>query len=114
MNNIAGWLGAISLVALIGIYPQETVAEGFTGEQFLAWSEADQRGYLDAQIVMASSIVTRSKPEMSQCMADRYYGSSGLTDSGFAQIVATIAQYETYHPSSVLIIVIENACGAFY
>lgn len=114
MNSIATWVGAIGMATAAAIYPQKTLADGFTGETFLSWSLAEQRGYLDAQIVMASSIVTRAKPAMSQCMADRFYGPEGLTDRGFEEIRTTIAEYQTFHPSSVVVVVIENNCGAFY
>lgn len=98
----------------IAICPQVSAAEGFTGKEFLTWSSVQQRSYLDAQIVMASSIVTRTKQNMANCMADEFYGASGLTDEGFKKLVDTISEYDTYHPSSVLVVVIENVCGAFY
>lgn len=103
---------ALAMSALT--YPQETVAESFSGSVFFEWSVAEQRGYLDAQLVMASSIVTRKKPDMAQCIADHFYGSNGLTNTAFQELVDTIRTYESYHPSSVLVVVIENRCGAFY
>ncbi|MEM6890503.1 MAG: hypothetical protein AAF636_20575 [Pseudomonadota bacterium] len=114
MNSIPGWFGAMGLVALAAFYPQKSVPQKFSGSDFFDWSAAEQRGYLDAQIVMASSIVTRQKPDMAQCMADHFYSQNGLSDKGFQELTETIRQYETYHPSSVLVVVIENRCGAFY
>ena len=114
MNSIAGWLGATVVAVGVAVYPQKSSAEAFTGAVFLEWSDAQQRSYIDAQLVMASSIVARDKPAMSQCMADRFYGIEGVSDAGFKEIRTTIKAYKTYHPSSVLVIVIENTCGAFY
>ncbi len=94
--------------------PQKSLAEGFTGAEFLSWSQAQQRSYVNAQLVMASSIVARAKPAMSQCLADHFYGDQGITDERFDTLRRTIEDYETYHPSSVLEIVIENTCGTFY
>ena len=104
----------MALTALTATCPQKSQAEGFTDEEFLTWSIAEQRGYLDAQIVMASSIVTRAKSAMSQCMANTFYGPDGLTDIGFSVFRKTITEYQTYHPSSVVVVVLENACGSFY
>lgn len=102
------------MLALALICPQISWADGFTGREFLAWSEASQRGYIDAQLVMASSIVTRSKPDYAQCLADHFYSSTGLTDEGFQQIIGRVREYAEYHPSSVLVVVIESECGAFF
>ena len=114
MNSIAAWAGATGLVMVAAICPQKSAAEGFTGSAFLQWNDAEKRGFIDAQLVMASSIVSRSKPAMSRCMADQYYGDSGLTDAGYEAFIEAIGQFEDFHPSSVLIVVIENECGAFY
>ena len=102
------------LLGLGVIYPQETSAEAFTGETFLTWSESQQRSYLNAQLVMASTIVAREKPTMSQCVSDEFFGSSGMTSAAFADAMRSIHDFKTYHPSSVLVILIENACGEFY
>lgn len=114
MNYLNGVVAAIGMSIVSIIYPQQTSAEAFTGKTFLSWPEEEQRGYLDAQIVMASTIVSRTKPEMSQCMAELYYGSLGLTNEGFASLINRIQEYETFHPSSVLVAVIEKECGSFY
>lgn len=112
MNNIAAWVGAIATVTIVGGYPQKAKAEAFTGIEFLEWSEGEQRSYLSAQLVMASSIVSRSKPDLAQCLADAYYSDAGLTDQGYSEIRAKVVEFSEYHPSSVLVIMIENRCGA--
>lgn len=114
MNSIAGWFGAIGLMLAAAAYPQKSEAESFTGTEFLGWPETEQRGYVSAQIVMASSIVAREKPTMAQCISDKFYGERGLTQAGFDKIQGAINEYRTYHPSSVVVILIENACGRFY
>ena len=104
----------MTLLGLGVIYPQETSADAFTGETFLTWSENQQRSYLNAQLVMASTIVAREKPTMSQCVSDKFFGSSGMTSEAFTDAMQSIRDFKTYHPSSVLVILIENACGEFY
>ena len=95
------------------IYPQLSWAEGFTGAEFLTWSEVDQRGYISAQLVMASTIAARSQTDMPNCIASSFFDQSGMSASGFQSILATVAEYAEFHPSSVLVVVIENACGPF-
>lgn len=114
MNSIARRVGAIAIMGACGFYPQILSSNEFTGVQFAEWSEADQRGYISTQLVMASSIVTREKPDMSQCMAESFYDDNGLSDSGFEMFRSRISEFEAYHPSSVIVVVIENACGPFY
>ncbi|MEO0666718.1 MAG: hypothetical protein AAFZ99_02270 [Pseudomonadota bacterium] len=93
--------------------PQVLWAEAFTGGTLLTWSESDQRGYISAQLVMASTIASRNKPEMVDCIAETFFDGSGMSDEKFAEIVQTIGEYQSYHPSSVLVILLENTCGAF-
>ncbi|MGJ8628269.1 MAG: hypothetical protein ACSHXB_15015 [Sulfitobacter sp.] len=113
MNNIAAWVGAISTIAFVGGYPQETKAEAFTGEAFLQWPEADQKGYISAQVGMAASIAARIKPDVAQCISDTFYRDDGIGELVFETAVERIAEFKSYHPSSVLVVVIENACGPF-
>ncbi len=90
------------------------MAEGFTGVEFLEWSKADQTAYINSQVVMASTIVTRDKPEMARCIADNYFSETGLTDAQLNDLIANVEQYQSYHPSTVLVAVIEATCGKFY
>ena len=93
--------------------PQVLAAESFTGATLLNRSESDQRGYISAQLVMASTIASRSKPEMVDCIADAFFDEAGMSDEKFDEIVQTIGEFQSYHPSSVLVILLENACGSF-
>lgn len=50
---------------------------------------------------------------MSECVAKHFFGTKGLRDEKFNELIETIGDYGTYHPSSILVVVIENACGPF-
>lgn len=101
------------MLAVALLCPQVLTAEAFTGETFLRWSEADQRGYISAQLVMASTIASRSKPEMVDCIAEAFFDGTGMSEEKFADITKTVGEYKEYHPSSVLVILLEKTCGAF-
>lgn len=58
-------------------------------------------------------MITRNNPEQAQCIADAYYSDTGLTDQGYAEIRAKVSEFESYHPTSVLVVMVENQCGAF-
>lgn len=113
MNSIAGGICAICLSAITSSYPQKVSAEGFTGQEFLTWSETQQRGYLEAQVVMAGTIAARINPELAQCISSEFMSKNGLSASAFSGILGSVAEYETYHPSTLLVVLIEQDCGAF-
>ena len=113
MNNIAIRIGAIALTMTAAIYPQKSQADGFNGQVFLERSEQDQRGFISTQMVMASSIAARVDPSLSECIGRVFFDGTGLSESGFQIITRRIAEFPNYHPSSVLVVVIEKACGAF-
>lgn len=103
----------MAMAIATAFHPQTSLAEGFTGKEFLEWSEKEQRGYLDAQLVMASSIAARIKPPLAACIATSYYGESGLSLDGFRGLISAIGDYGDYHPSTVLVVLIEQACEQF-
>ncbi|MEP2640080.1 hypothetical protein [Roseobacter sp.] len=102
----------IALAAAL-VCPQVSAAQEFTGKTFLTWSNADQRGYISAQLVMASTIASRIKPDMNACIAGAFFDGTGMSDAAFDQVVQTIGEYQDFHPSSVLVILLENECGTF-
>ncbi len=101
------------MVASLAICPQVSYAEGFTGEVFLKRSTDDQRADVSTQLVMASSIAARIKPEVSECIGRVFFDELGMSESGFDTVIARVGEFSEFHPSSVLVIVIENECGSF-
>ncbi len=98
---------------LAAFHPQNSQAEEFTGTDFLKRSTKDQRGYVSTQLVMASSIAARIKPEMSDCIGETFFNGTGLSDKGFENVMQRVREFQDFHPSSVLVVVIEGACGTF-
>lgn len=103
----------MAVVATATCYPQKSVAQAFTGNDFLAWSASDQRGYVSAQFGMAVTIAARMNPPMSQCIADEFYGRDGFRQERLDAVARRVGQFPNHHPSSVFLIMIENACGRF-
>ena len=98
----------------IAIYPQKSHAGGFDGQVFLAWAVDQQKAYLETQLVMAGSIAARVNSSLSQCLSDHFFEpTGGISPAGFDEIMGNIAHFPTHHPSSVLVVTMEAACGAF-
>ncbi len=103
----------MAMAAINTIYPQKSLANEFTGKQFLKRSAEDQRGYISTQLVMASSIAARIKPSLAECIGEAFFDGTGMADDGFEKVIARIAEFDAYHPSSVIVVVIENQCEPF-
>ena len=82
MNSIAGRIRAMGLVALVTIYPQETLADGFVGAEFLSWSNAAQDSYIQTSVTMAAIIATETHKPVGDCLANWYLApeASGPND----------------------------------
>ncbi|SMX28185.1 hypothetical protein TRP8649_02300 [Pelagimonas phthalicica] len=98
---------------MTAICPQESAAEGFNGTEFLQRSADRQRAYISTQLVMASSIAARIKPAMADCIGSAFFDGTGLSETGFETSIERIREFNDYHPSSVLVVVIESQCGPF-
>ncbi len=100
-------------MALTAFYPQESVADGFTGAEFLTRAEPDQKATISTQLVMASTIAARIKPPLSDCIGKTFFDPQGLKSEAFEAIIDRVREFGEYHPSSVILVVIENRCGKF-
>ncbi len=96
------------------VFPQESRAEEFTGTQFFEWTKDQQVKYVEIQLVMATTIATRMNPELSQCLSDRFFAvEGGMSAGGFDEVIQNVQEFREYHPSSVLVVTMESACGPF-
>ena len=68
MNSIEMWFGAMAVAVTATYYPQKSVAQGFTGDQFLQRAEQSQSGYISTQIVMVATITSRIDTDLADCM----------------------------------------------
>lgn len=95
------------------IYPQISLAEGFTGEDFAAWPTVSQDSYIQSSVMMAGVIGAQVKPEISRCIDGWYFADEATKAERNDSIRQVIAGYETYHPSGVILALIQQDCGAF-
>ncbi|WP_415402427.1 hypothetical protein [Tateyamaria sp. SN3-11] len=113
MNNIATWCGAMGLAVVSAFCPQKSAAETFTGAEFLTWPVDGQDNYIGIAVTTASLIATRVNPSTGQCLDTWYAASEDVAAMRDAEIRAVIARNAEYHPSAVIMLVLEGACGSF-
>lgn len=95
------------------ICPQISLAEGFTGREFLAWQQASQDSYLQTSVTMASMIIAQTNAETGACVDDWYFGDQAMIDRRNAELRDQIEAYDGYHPSAVIAAVLQKQCGSF-
>ncbi|MCT4555733.1 MAG: hypothetical protein N4A53_13685 [Pelagimonas sp.] len=113
MNSIEAWALAIGLIATMASFPQKSAAEGFTGTDFLQWDRVGQDSYINTAVVMATFVSTRTNPKTAECLNGWYAESAEISQSRNDKIRNLIAKNASYHPSGVILLVLEEACGSF-
>jgi len=113
MNSIARWVGATVIAIWSPSFPQKSLANGFTGEEFLNWPIEGQNNYIGIAVTMASLIASRVNPGNGECLDTWYAARDAVAEERDAEIRATIARNSEFHPSAIIILVLEEACGSF-
>lgn len=93
--------------------PQISVAQGFTGAEFLEWSEESQSAYIQNAVTIASLISSRLDASHANCVSVWYFGESGIETHRKSDVIQSITEYLEYRPDAVLLAMIEKACGAY-
>lgn len=106
-------VGAMALAVVTIGFPQKSLGESFTGQSFLAWSEDGQNTYIQTAVTMATFVISRSNLEISDCLNAWYAGSEATLDERNSFIRSKIARNAEYHPSAVILVVLEDVCGSF-
>lgn len=113
MNNIRSGFAAIAFAVSIVTYPQVLPAQGFDGDQFLAWSRSAQDSYIQTSITMAAIIATKTRPAAGDCIDAWYLSPDANRTSRNDEIRGTIGRNSEFHPSAVIFLVLEQNCGPF-
>ena len=84
--------------------------EGFKSSKFLTHSAESQKGYIGASVMMAGVIASKNAPEQARCI-DGWASSND--PSGFPTVIEAMRKYPDYHPSGIILAVLQKACGSF-
>lgn len=103
---------SISVSVFSVSYPQTSSAADnkFTAADVLAWEKSQQDWYFNVNASMAAAIASQNDNSKSSCLDDWYFGAADR-DARNDEIRNAMARFETYHPTLVMIAVIEKACG---
>lgn len=89
-------------------HPQVSQAETFKASELLEWPVESQSFYFRTSIGMAGLIARRNNAAQGECIDRWYFTDQNRSD---ASIRATMAKVPTYHPTGVLLAMLEKACG---
>ncbi len=113
MIHLRGAVGAMALAVMATGFPQKSLADGLKGHDFLTWSEEGQNNYIQTAVTMASFVMSRSNAVVSECLNTWYAGDRETMEEQNEYIRRKISSNAEYHPSAVILVVLENACGSF-
>jgi len=113
MNSIARWVGATTVLVATAVYPQKSIAEGFDGRTFLAWSQAAQDSYIQTSVTMAAIIATKTRPDAGDCIDAWYLAPGADREARNAEVRGAIGRNSEFHPSGVIFLMLEQECGPF-
>lgn len=100
-----------SLSAIVCILAQETHAkESLTSARFLQYSAEAQRNYIVTSSIMAGLVASQNRKTQTECIND---WAAQNAASGFEPVIATMKKHPQFHPSGVIIAVLQKACGSF-
>lgn len=103
-----GLASASTIVCMLALGAQ--AKEPLTAGKFLHYSAQEQRSYILTSTVMAGLVAGQNRKSQTRCIDDWVGQHEG---SGFQPILKTMRQYPAYHPSGVIIAVLQKACGSF-
>lgn len=84
--------------------------EGFKSSKFLTYPVESQKSYISTAVMMAGVIAAQNVPEQAQCI-DRW--TSEHDGSGYKPVIEAMQRLPDYHPSGVILAVLNKACGSF-
>ncbi len=98
----------IALAVLFLGYPQQPMAKEFTSSELLAWEQKDQDWFFQVSVTMAAFVVVKQQPEKAACINDWYFTDTRSANNGIRN---KIAEFKDFHPSSIVMAVIDKKCG---
>ena len=103
------------ILAFALMYPQDLLPQdkSFTSSDVLSWDTESQDWYFETNISMAGIIASQNPTDHAECINDWYFESAETRESAHAEIREVMKQYETHHPGTVVIAVLERVCGSF-
>ncbi|MEP3785592.1 MULTISPECIES: hypothetical protein [Paracoccaceae] len=98
---------------VVAFHPQVSWAEGFSGKEFAQWETASQDNYIQTSVTMIGIVASEANSPIMGCVDEWYFTSETVKDERNQRIRAIITEYMDFHPSAVILAVVQDACGKF-
>jgi len=109
LNTISRRFAIAAALVFMG-FPQVSTAGEFTANQLLQTSETTQNNYFQVSVTMAAVISAQNKPEQARCINEWYFKN---IDTQNLYIRELMQEYRNFHPSGVILGILEKTCGEF-
>lgn len=101
----------LCLAALLTVPSMGAVQAGTTTADFLKWERKAQESYFNNSITMIGVIAGRNKPDIAKCLDEWYFKTNVSQRERNTEFLETMKQYADYHPSAVVLGLVEQSCG---
>lgn len=98
-------------LAFTAFNPQNVLAEGFRGKQFLEMPPEQQQYWLNGSIGTLVYIAAFKKAEIGQCVNDWYFKEKRGERNWL--ILESMKKYPDHQPVVILVALTERACGKY-
>jgi len=104
-------LAVASLSTLVcSVAPGAFAGDGFKASEFLTYPAQSQKSYITSSAMMAGLIASQNNRAQAVCIDDWVAQQSG---QGYGAVVEAMRKLPDYHPSAVIVAVLDKACGSF-
>lgn len=100
-------------MSFLVVAAQPALSEGFTGKEFLRWSGAAQDAFFQNSVLMASTISARLDAAHAACVSEWYFVDPSSREQRNAELLSTVEKHVDFHPSAVVLAVLERECGQY-
>ncbi|MEM1383905.1 MAG: hypothetical protein AAGG06_09715 [Pseudomonadota bacterium] len=98
---------------MAAFHAQNSLAEGITAADFLSWSRQSQDWYIETSVAMAGIVAAQNPTDHAECINDWYFKTDQTRQAAHDFVRGTMQRFQGHHPGTVMIAVLERACGSF-
>jgi hypothetical protein len=81
-------------------------------KEFLSSERSLQDGFIGNAVLMIGVVAAQTDPKIADCINDWYLGAKDTTSKNL-NIITTMKKHSSYRPETVILAVVEKACGEF-
>ncbi len=86
--------------------------EKFTAADVVAWDQTNQDWYFEVAASMGAALASQNSTERARCINDWYFKDEDSRQEANSYIREVMARFPGYHPTLVMISILEKECGS--